>query len=272
MDQNHSPYNPIEGKTYTLFGKDNSTSNYFKTIRELADRIVNKYPDIRNVISDIRRSSGKKRGLKRALERIASSNRSEEILKMIDPVLRIYTEKVEKHLKSLPLSKFWDRRLATSRIQYHLYMIEIELTNRLFINDFIKADRKIALLPYCLQDFSTKCKASRSGFDYQCRSCSGKCYQNVASGILKAHGIEPYIWMGGNMKQLAKYLHNENRILGVMGIACIPELTWGMRNCMKNNIPVVGIPLNANRCIRWFGRFYPNSIDTEELERLLKEE
>jgi hypothetical protein len=45
-----------------------------------------------------------------------------------------------------------------------------------------------------------------------------------------------------------------------------------MRNCRKNNIPVVGIPLNANHCIRWFGGFYPNSIDLDEPERLLKEE
>jgi hypothetical protein len=38
---------------------------------------------------------------------------------------------------------------------------------------------------------------------------------------------------------------------------------------MKNNIPVVGLPLNANRCRRWFGEFHPNSIDLDELEGLL---
>jgi hypothetical protein len=75
--------------------------------------------------------------------------------------------------------------------------------------------------------------------------------------------------MEGDMKQLAKYTLKENRTFGVLGIACIPELTWGMRNCRKNNIPVIGIPLNANRCIRWFGEFFPNSVDLRELENLV---
>ena len=71
------------------------------------------------------------------------------------------------------------------------------------------------------------------------------------------------------MKQLAKYTLKENRTFGVLGIACIPELIWGMRKCRKNNIQVVGIPLNANRCVRWFGEFFPNSIDLMELEKLV---
>jgi hypothetical protein len=191
------------------------------------------------------------------------------ILNLIDPYLKKYTEKVEKHLKTLPLTKFWDRRLATTREQYHLYMLEIELTNRLFASDFIKADRKIALMPYCLQDFSVKCKSEKNGFDYQCKHCSARCFQNHASKILKDNHIEPFIWMQGNMKQLAKYTLKEKRTFGVLGIACVPELTWGMRNCRKNNIPVVGIPLNANRCIRWFGEFFPNSIDLNELDKLV---
>jgi hypothetical protein len=47
------------------------------------------------------------------------------------------------------------------------------------------------------------------------------------------------------------------------------ELTFGMRSCRSKGIPVVGIPLNANRCIRWFGEFFPNSVDLQELERLV---
>jgi hypothetical protein len=69
-------------------------------------------------------------------------------------------------LKTLPLSKLWDFRLATTREQYHLYMLEIELTNRQYAGEFLKADRKIALMPYCLQDFSVSCKSAKNGFDY----------------------------------------------------------------------------------------------------------
>lgn len=265
-------YFPINGKTYSLFGKSDSTSEYYETIRTLADKILALNPDTRNLIDNIRKFSSKKRMLKKSLEIKNSDNLMAGILNLINPHLKQYTGNTEEHLRTLPVSKFWDRRLATTGEQYHLYMLEIELTNRLYASEFIKADKKIALMPYCLQDFTVKCKSEKAGFDYQCKHCSAKCFQNHASAILKTHHIEPYIWMGGNMKQLAKYNAKERRSFGVLGIACIPELTWGMRNCRKNNIPVVGIPLNANRCVRWFGRFYPNSIDLNELERLVASE
>ena len=63
------------------------------------------------------------------------------------------------------------------------------------------------------------------------------------------------------MKKLAKETISEKKSFAVLGIACLPELINGMRDCGKNSIPVVGLPLNANRCIRWFGKFFPNSID-----------
>jgi hypothetical protein len=263
-------YSRVNGKTYSLFGISDSTSGYYETIRMLADKIIDLNPDARYLIDNITRFSSKKKILKRSLEIKNNGNWLTEILNLIHPHLKKYTENTEEHLKKLPLSKFLDKRLATTREQYHLYMLEIELTNRLFVSDFIKADKKIALMPYCLQDFTVKCKSEKNGFDYQCRHCSAKCFQNHATTILKNHDIEPYIWMGGNMKQLAKYTFKERRSFGVLGIACIPELTWGMRTCRKNNIPVVGIPLNANRCARWFGEFFPNSIDLIELERLLE--
>ena len=56
---------------------------------------------------------------------------------------------------------------------------------------------------------------------------------------------------------------------GILGIACIPELAWGMKKCMKYKIPVIGLPLNANRCKRWWGEFFPNSVDLEELQKLI---
>lgn len=262
-------YFPVKGKTYSLFGKSGSTEGYYETIRLLADKVLDLDQDIREMIEEIRKFSSKKKMLVNSLRTRNDGNRPAVILNLIDSHLKIYTENVEEHLRTLPLSKFWDRRLATTRAQYHLFMLEIELTNRLYVTEFLKADRKIALMPYCLQDFNVSCKSAKNGFDYQCKHCSEKCYQNHASKVLEAHNIEPYIWTGGKMKQLAKYTLNEKRTFGVLGIACIPELTFGMRDCHKNNIPVIGIPLNANRCTRWFGEFFPNSIDLTELEKLL---
>ncbi|MCU0461351.1 MAG: DUF116 domain-containing protein [Bacteroidales bacterium] len=272
MKQPHPEYPPVNGKTYSLFGNSDSTSGYYETIRKLADEVINNNPLTTGFIEEIRIFSRGKRNLRRCLKNNDPGNRMSAILSLIDPQLRKYTEKVDEHLRKLPITKFWDFRLSTTREQYHLYMLEIELTNRLYASEFLKADRKIALMPYCLQDFSVSCKAGKNGFDYQCKHCSKICYQNHASMILEENNIEPYIWMGGDMKQLAKYTLHEKRTFGVLGIACVPELTNGMRTCRKNHIPVVGIPLNGNCCIRWHEEFFPNSIDLEELERMLKQE
>jgi len=263
-------YIHIEGKTYTLFGKSDSTAEYYETIRNLADRVSAMEPDTGKLLGNLQKFSARKRSLKRALENKRDGDLMDEIVNLIDPYLRKYTANTEEHLKQIPLSKIWDRRIATSREQYHLYMIEAELTNRLNIMEFRKAKRKVALLPYCLQDFTVDCKSEKSGFDYQCRHCSAGCFQNHTGNILKTNDIEPYIWQSGNMKQLAKKTLKEKKSFAVLGIACLPELINGMRDCSKNSIPVVGLPLNANRCIRWFGKFFPNSVDLTELRNLVE--
>ena len=285
-------YLPVSGKTYTLFGGSGSTVDYFATIRRLADQAMALAPDLSGLIQILQRGSANKRWLRKISRRGDEESRgpgpygdsqrpaatgeghaddalAAALLQLVGPALSLYTEQTAEHLRSLSLRKIWDRGLHTSREQYHLYMLEIELTNRLYIRDYLQAQVRIALLPYCLQDFSVKCQSQRNGFDYRCRHCSAQCFQNRASQLLARHGIEPYIWMEGDLEKLAKQVLRAKQSLGVLGIACIPELTRGMRRCRKNRIPAIGLPLNANRCRRWFGEFFPNSIDLAELERLL---
>ena len=92
---------------------------------------------------------------------------------------------------------------------------------------------------------------------------------NAVSTLLRENGIEPYIWMEAGLKILFRELKGEEGGLGVMGIACVPELVRGMRMCAKLNVPVVGVPLNANRCARWMGEFLPTSVDLDAVGRLL---
>ncbi|MCX6165407.1 MAG: DUF116 domain-containing protein [Ignavibacteriae bacterium] len=169
-----------------------------------------------------------------------------------------------------PFYKFWESVMRLKEWQYHLYMLEFMLTNRIFKNDFLKCNVKIALLPHCLRDLTKDCKASMNGFDYQCKHCSHECLINEASKILKDNNVEPYLWMSADLKPMTKKNFAEKKSLGVLGIACIPELVRGMRMCQKKNIPVVGLPLDANRCVRWMGDFYPNSINLSMLKNIFR--
>ena len=269
MKNIESEQTKIEGKTYSLFGNSDSTEYYYQLIASLADKILENNPDISSVIEILIRYSSKKRYLKKILRNPVRDELISDWINLIDSELKQFTQKTEEHLKRLPLTKTFDKRLATTREQYHLYMLEIEMTNRMNSSGFKNSDRKIALMPYCLQDFTVSCKAAKKGFDYQCKSCSSICFQNHAGSILKKNNIEPFIWMGGSIKELAKSTLKNDQSFGILGIACIPELVWGIRKCSKYKIPVVGIPLNANRCIRWFGEFFPNSINLNELEKLV---
>jgi hypothetical protein len=269
MKSTELKYPHIEGKTYSLFGDASSARGYFQTIKSLADKIL-VGNDIHIILDSLRNNSSKKR----TLRRLGSGKKGKSLicfcLSSIHEPLKPYTRNVEDHLKNLPFRKYWDRRLATTEEQYHLYMLEIELTNRLSLSQFLQAEHKISLQPYCLQDFSANCKASSTGFDYQCKFCSKDCYQNFTSKILMDNHIEPYIWMGASIGEAVREAKRKNQTIGILGIACIPELLMGMRKCRKYGIPVIGLPLNANRCVRWFGEFRPNSVDLEELEGLVK--
>ena len=269
MNPNRIVYQPVEGKTYSLFGSSPSTTGYYELIRTLADRIVTRN-DIVLVLDTIRRYSSRKKLLKTIIHSGETGPLIAQFLEAIHEPLKPFTIRTKEHLKELStMNKIRDRRLATTEEQYHLYMLEIELINRLNQESFKKTDRKISLQPYCLQDFRVSCKAKDTGFDYQCLHCSKECFQNHASRLLKENNIEPYIWKGSGIKNAWKETKALGKTLGILGIACIPELVTGMRKCLKYGIPVVGLPLNANRCIRWFGEFHPNSVDLSELNRLV---
>jgi hypothetical protein len=260
----------IAGKTYTLFGKEPSTADYYQKISTLADRVLEQDPDITRVIAALERASRKKRFLKKTA-RATTPGQSlvHFVLTEAHEVLAPHTTLVQAHLRELSLLKRWDAMLFTSEEQYHLYMLLIELANRAWGEAFRIAKRKVAFLPYCLRDLNATCRSSPGKLDYECKGCSKDCFVNRVSTLLRSANVEPYIWMNASLKALLKALRDKEGSIGVLGVACVPELFHGMRMCMGLNLPVVGIPLNANRCMRWMGALHPTSVDLEALRELV---
>jgi hypothetical protein len=75
--------------------------------------------------------------------------------------------------------------------------------------------------------------------------------------------------MSSSLKGIFNMLKSNHEQFAVFGIACIPELYSGMQKCMKLGVPVLGVPLNANRCASWMGDFNENTVYLEEVEKLL---
>jgi hypothetical protein len=263
----------VAGKTYSLFGNGPTTAEYYRRIGALADRLLELKPDILDLIRTLEQASRKKRFLKKQL-RMSGPPKSGLIHLAVTSargLLAPHTALVDAHLKELSFLKRWDGTLFTSEEQYHLYMLLIELANRAWGEAFRRAKRRIAFLPYCLRDLSATCRSGPGELDTICRGCSKDCYVNRVSAILREARVEPYLWMNASLKSLLRELRDKEGSIGVLGVACVPELFRGMRLCMGLDIPVVGIPLDANRCMRWMGAFHPTSVDLDVLSRLVRD-
>jgi hypothetical protein len=187
-------------------------------------------------------------------------------------LLSVFTAATPDHLNTLSIKRQWDHTLSTVRDEYHFLMLEIELTNRIHGEAFRLATSRLAFLPHCLRDWTRDCRSSVEGHDYVCRGCSRTCWVNGVSKLMRVNEVTPHIWMTANLSRLFKRMTRSGQSIGVLGVACIPELARGMRLCMRLNVPVTGVPLNANRCARWTGRFQPTSVNLDELARHIVKE
>lgn len=255
--------NTIVGKTYSLLDFSSTSAEYYATVSGLTDSLLNKFCFNENELLKVIKSNSKK---------MFFGNTSEEIKFIkhkLKSVLSKYTRGVKPHLKNMSFFQRFDATLRTKEEHYHLYIIEIELLNRIYKDTFLQADFKMALLPHCLSDFRPRCLSKAGDIEHVCQGCTKDCRIHLGNKLLKKHEIKPYISVTMNQKKLMKLIKRQHPNIGVLGIACIPELARGMRLCESVNIPAIGIPLDANRCSRWMGKAYETSFDLRELENLI---
>ena len=262
-------YTPVQGKTYSLFAEGDDSEHYFSEIKRLADVFLQRVPDERRLLGLIQ-----KLGEKSFLLGLKTTGADRKTLKFVREALQqslsTYTQNVSRHLKTLPLEKRIDPTLATTEEKYHLYMLEIELVNRIYREEFKRSEYKFALIAHCLRDFRPGCRSEEGDIEAVCRGCTDDCLVHLGSVLLEKYGIKPYISVEMEQERLFRKLKQEHPSIGALGIACIPELAMGMRLCIRTGIPPVGIPLNANRCARWMSQAYETSFNLEQLEELLK--
>jgi hypothetical protein len=262
---------PVKGKTYSLFGNGVSTNFFYEKVESLTIQIMREHHFTREgLLKYIQTVNRNRRVLNRHISRSRPGEMLSHILDMLHSTLYEYITGIEAHLRSTPFYKSCtDKELFTTREQYYLHMIEFGLVNRVHREAFLGAGYRIALLPYCLRGTQDNCKAEPDHVDYRCKGCLKDCHVNQVSSLLRKYRVEPYIWRTSGLKPLLKGLAKEHGTVGVAGIACLVELVAGMRGCMEAHLPVIGIPLNANRCPRWMDTFHDTSVDLHALETLL---
>ena len=261
------PYKAVSGKTYSLFGVDVSTDQYFSTIHAIAESLLALCSDQRDLLFHVQNAGGtrfKKRSAYAYDDALIAL-----IRKNLYEALHPYTQGVKEHLKSIPFSQRFDKTIGTREEGYHLYMLEIELVNQIYGNAFKKSSYKFALLPHCLRDFRPQCSAVPGYIEHVCMGCTEDCFIRLGSVLLKKYDIHPYISITIDQEKLFRRLKAERPNIGALGVACIPELAQAMRLCIKLGISPIGIPLNANLCARWMKRTFESSFSLKELDKLV---
>ena len=260
----------IKGKTYSLYGSSKGTEHYYRTIRELTDRLLAKCPEEQELLGHVQRTGNDRSLIKKLTSKQVNKPLVSYIRETLKESLSVYTTGVKHHLKTLPLSRRMDDILKTKEYQYHLYMIEIELVNRIYGKAFKNSDYRFALIAHCLRDFRPECKSIAGEYESECKECTKDCFIHLGSMLLKKYGIHPFISVSMDLDKLFKKIKADQKNVGALGIACVPELAQGMRLCIKLGIPPVGIPLDANRCARWMKLCKESTFNVNELEDLIK--
>ncbi|MGA2296916.1 MAG: DUF116 domain-containing protein [FCB group bacterium] len=258
-------YEPISGKTYSLFGEDDNTDVFYETSRNYVESILNDYEEPEQLLSELRYAAKSLKRYNILRQKLSGKFDFAEY----EHFVKKYTNTLDEHLASLHLFKRYDSALKLKPFQYELYILEIFLTNKINLEKFRESEFRFALLPHCLHDLTKDCMSESDGFEAVCKRCSKACFNRHVSDLLKSYNIQPYIWRRTGLKGMFKKLFKDYSSVAILGIACIPELVNGLRRSAKLNVPAIGLPLNANRCIRWFGDFYPNSVSLAELEKLI---
>jgi hypothetical protein len=268
LSNHQKRYTPVQGKTYSLFAKGDDPERYYAEIKRLADVFLQRCPDEKRLLALIQKLENRP-----SLLGLKTPGADRKTLQLIRETLRqslsIYTQNVSNHLRSLPPEKKSDPTLTTPEEQYHLYMLEIELVNRIYREEFKRSAYKFALIAHCLRDFRPECRSVEGDIEALCQGCTEDCFIHLGSVLLEKYGIKPYISVEIDQERLFRRLKQEHPSIGALGIACIPELAMGMRLCLRTGIPPVGIPLDANRCARWMSKAHETSFNLEQLEELL---
>ncbi len=256
----------MRGKTYTLGDISRSSIEYFRLIRNIADRYLEKYPD-ENALLILLREGGSSRSLFQRL--FGSDNDLKDLSRSLSEYLSKYTTDTAEHLRDLSVTDRFDSIITTKEEEYHLNMLEIEVANRVNRDSFRECEYKMALMAHCLRDFRDYCQSVPGDIEYLCKHCEKECFVHLGSMILEKYGIKPYISATMDHKTLFTGLKKQHSSLGALGIACIPQLVQGMRLCDRFDIPAVGVPLDVNRCAMWLGWTGEAWFNLEELENLL---
>ncbi|WP_424354215.1 DUF116 domain-containing protein [Methanobacterium sp. MBAC-LM] len=155
-------------------------------------------------------------------------------------------------------------------VEYHLNMVGAEIMNRSFRKEFEKRQRKALILPGCMKySARAKCRAQDTDLGLKCMGCSKNCNVNELTKMGDENHFEVYI-VSHESSAFSKSTEEDRNELGIIGVACVPNLIAGGWKAVSLGIPAQCVLLDYSSCKNhWDEEGFPTSINLNQLMTLL---
>lgn len=196
-----------------------------------------------------------------------ANNMEESALK----VLGDYIIGVENYLQSVAKRHNNKEDLvycSKGKIQYLFNMVAAETMNQVYHTDFLKAPIKKVFAPSCMRQDGQKCKCEKIGLGYSCKGCSKGCQIHRLEACLKAENIE--VCMIPHETLLNTVEINRQNKIGIIGIACVPNLISGGWKALRLGFIPQCVLLEYSGCEKhWLEKGKMTMINEARLKLLL---
>ncbi|HKJ28037.1 MAG TPA: DUF116 domain-containing protein [Anaerolineales bacterium] len=163
-----------------------------------------------------------------------------------------YTPKVETFLANRPMKYRWREDFIFTgrrRVEYHMYMLGMEIMNRSFRAQFLNAEQKILFVPPCMADPENgSCQAVDTPYGARCAHCTPSCQVNQITKYGKKYDIPVYM-IPDSFSPLSEGGGKlGDKSLGVVGVSCPVTITGGGFEMRRAGILAQGVLLDHCGC------------------------
>lgn len=184
-----------------------------------------------------------------------------------------YTKKVEKFLVKHGREHFWNEDVIfcnRKRVEYHLNMVGAEILNRAYREDFIKAEKRLIVVPACMRLDDKSCRAEKTPFGDRCTACNNKCNVSYLKNLGKDADMSVYIVPHETMLFKKRDENTIGKDVGLVGIACPLHLISGGLKSKGMGIPAQCVLLDYCGCKNhWDKEGITTDINYDKLEQIM---
>lgn len=184
-----------------------------------------------------------------------------------------YTHGVERFLREQhPRYRFREDEIlcGKSAEEYHLNMVGAELMNWGLEPAYLETSTRAVLVPGCMRQHQTRCRAVRRGRDVVCVHCASKCRVSAITELGERHGFSVHIIL--HASSFTRWLKRWERSgTGLIATACLPNLVAGGYQMRELGLAAQCVPLDYCGCRRhWTARWVATDLNQERLLQIAR--